>query len=1115
MRHRRFWVRFVMAGCLASGAAVAQPYVFGHATLPVAASPAAVASGDFNGDGAPDFAVANPGAGTVSVILATPAGSYAVKTDYPVAGAESVVTGDFNNDGKPDLAIATGSGIAVMLGRGDGTFEAPVATGVASTALAVGDFNHDGNLDLAVASASSGLLLGNGDGTFTVAVSFLGPYSNVNVADFNGDGNLDVAMTGPTGGKVFLGNGAGALTAAGSFYVTIGAAAVADFNGDGKPDVAGYWSGCSTRGPCHYWYALYLGVGDGTFTGGTTVAAAGAPMALIAADFNQDGKQDLLAAPGGLMLGLGNGALSNPAPIPAAAATSGAVVGDFNGDGQLDLGALDKGGTLALTVGNKGVFAGPLTAGAAATMGSAAVLADLNGDGKLDQVTAAGSTVVVQLGNGDGTFGAPIVSSGAPGGSSVAVGDFNGDGRMDVAVAGPGSSTLTYSVMLGNGDGTFQAPKSGYSNRYPLLMAAADLNGDGKLDLLIASQNGGDGVDVHLGNGDGTFGSGVTYATCFAGGFVTGDFNGDGKTDAAVACNDLGPGGIDVLIGKGDGTFQPEVTYNAADYYHWTLAMGDFNGDGRPDLAEGGFGGISVFLGNGNGTFQAAIGPFGGVTTQWMTSADFNGDGKWDLAAIVYPAGRTPLELFTSQGDGTFVASQMSGTPAAGLAAGDLNGDGVPDLFALSLGTGSSETFSYLNLPVAMFAPGGLRFPNQIVNTASGTLTVSIANASSTKLELGTPAVGAPFAMVSNDCPATLATGISCAIGVQFQPVSVGLLSGVLSMPTNSIAGAANLPLTGIGTAAGAKVGLSATSLTFPGKLVGTSSGAQTIVVTSAGVGAVTFAGIQTTGDFLQTNNCPMVLAPLATCTISVTFKPRAPGSRTGSLTLTDNAPGGSQMVPLSGTGTAPVATLNPASLKFGLDIVQNDTAPKLVTLTNTGTAALNNIFISITGADPGDFGQKNSCPASLAVGQSCKIYVVFAPLTINLRTASLTISDSALNSPQKVPLSGTGTDIAVVPGTTGFGGVSVGATSKPATIYVVNAGGQTVTINGISLSGADAGDFHISTSACGATLGAGLKCAVTVTFQPTAKGTRTAVLAVSDTGGGSPQLGHLQGVGQ
>ncbi len=369
--------------------------------------------------------------------------------------------------------------------------------------------------------------------------------------------------------------------------------------------------------------------------------------------------------------------------------------------------------------------------------------------------------------------------------------------------------------------------------------------------------------------------------------------------------------------------------------------------------------------------------------------------------------------------------------------------------------------------------------------------------------------------MVSNDCPARLAAGAGCAIGVQFQPVSTGPQTGALSMTTNSIAGAANLPLTGIGTAAGAKVGLSAPSLTFAGQLVGTVSAAQTIVVTSAGVGAVTFAGIQTTGEFAQPPTSPQGRAPRATCTISATFKPRAPGSRTGSLTLTDNGPGGSQTVALSGTGTAPVAALKPASLKFGLDIVQNDTAPKVVTLTNTGTAALNNIVISITGADPGDFGQKNSCPASLAIGQSCKIYVVFAPLTINLRTASLTIYDSALNSPQNVPLSGTGTEIAVVPGTTGFGAVKVGTTSKPATIAVANAGAQAVTINGITLGGADAGDFHITATTCGATLSGGTHCTVTVTFQPTATGTRTAVLQVSDTGGGSPQLGHLQGVGQ
>jgi sugar lactone lactonase YvrE len=210
-------------------------------------------------------------------------------------------------------------------------------------------------------------------------------------------------------------------------------------------------------------------------------------------------------------------------------------------------------------------------------------------------------------------------------------------------------------------------------------------------------------------------------------------------------------------------------------------------------------------------------------------------------------------------------------------------------------------------------------------------------------------------------------------------------------------------------------VTLSTTSLSFIVQLVGTTSPAQTVTVTNSGGANLIISSIVANGDFAQTSTCPIspaTLNPGSTCTISVTFTPTGVGTRTGTLTITDNASNSPQSVPLTGTGTNlifPAASVSPTSLSFGNQLLGTPSAAQIVTLTSVGTTNLSYLGITITGTNASDFAETNNCPASMAPVAYCTINVQFTPSQIGTRTGTLNIADSASDSPQLVPLSGTG----------------------------------------------------------------------------------------------------------
>ena len=313
--------------------------------------------------------------------------------------------------------------------------------------------------------------------------------------------------------------------------------------------------------------------------------------------------------------------------------------------------------------------------------------ADFNGDGRLDQaVFNANGGLSILLGNGDGTFiqlpPLNIACTDKDSCFAMAVGDFNGDDIPDLAVANYSYFDSTVTILLGKGDGTFTAAASLSAPAYSVGVAVGDFNRDGNADLLVGGYG---GLQVLLGNGDGSFTPGPATEVAYVDSIAVGDFNGDGKADLALAGS--GVGGLAVLLGNGDGTFAqlPPLSFFCHGACFATL-VADFNGDGKPDLAvgdsgpigEGSPGTVYIFLGNGDGIFSPGTSIDDNGNPDSVAVGDFNGDGKADLALGEYGTG--PTAVYLGAGDGTF-ADRLDVSDSASLfASGDFNNDGRTDL---------------------------------------------------------------------------------------------------------------------------------------------------------------------------------------------------------------------------------------------------------------------------------------------------------------------------------------------------------------------------------------------------------------------------------------------------
>jgi hypothetical protein len=321
------------------------------------------------------------------------------------------------------------------------------------------------------------------------------------------------------------------------------------------------------------------------------------------------------------------------------------------------------------------------------TLADGILSSDLNGDGKTDLVVCQSSATEIYLGNGNGTF---TQGTTIPEGSSFfnsTLADVNQDGKLDLILQ-PGKSSVD--VLLGNGDGTFQSAvsySSGTGNGFSL--AVADLNGDGNPDIILTDLT---GATLLEGTGHGTFGPPQQTIIIPRQGVIpfairTGDFNGDGLTDVAIVDqNQIYNGLLEVYLGNGDGSFEAFPTFVATDRLVQDLVIADFNGDGKADLASVGID-LYLSLGNGDGTFQNPL-IQSNLACDYLTAGDLNADGKLDLAC-----GASQLLALLGNGDGTFQNSipLIKSSFAVPMAIGDFNRDGRLD-FAGGIASTSGKT---------------------------------------------------------------------------------------------------------------------------------------------------------------------------------------------------------------------------------------------------------------------------------------------------------------------------------------------------------------------------------------------------------------------------------------
>jgi hypothetical protein len=623
---------------LSAGAGTFQPsaeYTTGSGTSQVVIA-------DLNGDGNPDLVTGN--SGTVSVLLGNGDGTFKTHVDYPSVGV-GLAVGDVNGDGKPDVATT----ISVLLGNGDGTLQAKkdFAGDVEATVLAVGDLNGDGNADLVSANSTNfSVFLSHGDGTFdsradyhrsAPAPAFRRPaapsprlkerveyYGNVDwiaLSDVSGDGKLDLALVNSYGGQfvstvaIQLGRGDGTFQSRVDYrvedypsYVAIG-----DLSGDGHPDIV-------TANDFSCTVSVLLGHGDGTFAPHTDYAGWGFVLSVAIGDITGDGRPDLVAGdfapyPSSVFLGNGDGTFSASAAYECGRGPLDVAIGDFDSDGKLDV-------------------------------------ATANWD--MDRIS-------ILYGNGDSSLQERVDTVINWSYLYATVGDVDGDGRTDLVFANDYGTT---SILLSNGDRTFRrVDVPTLVSNLPIRLG--DVNGDGKLDLVTVGE-------VHLGDGDGSFGAVLSFDAGSGRRFALGDLNGDAKVDMVVA--NASENAVSVFLGNGDGTFQPGVAYGTAPR-PWGIEIADLNADGKVDVVTVGTSVASVLLGRGDGTLQAHVdyGTTGASYSSSVEIADLDGDGKEDLVT-------NSMSVLLGNGDGSFIPATSYGPGGGSLAVGDLDRDGAPDV---------------------------------------------------------------------------------------------------------------------------------------------------------------------------------------------------------------------------------------------------------------------------------------------------------------------------------------------------------------------------------------------------------------------------------------------------
>ncbi len=702
----RVSIRVLVSCFLALSALQAQPErpQFGNLVLDSGYRPAGLALADFDGDGMLDVAAAeDTGICDFAIFLGTHGDYLSPPVLYPsgTCFCLRIATGDFNSDGKLDLAQACEDDefdLTVSLGNGDGTFGAPdvysVTPGDDPRPIVVGEFTGDSFDDVILADNGSGglwLVPGNGDGTLggvTLVLSGAWLHS-LAAGDLNGDTHLDLVGAHLISGlKVFLSDGIGGF-APPVDYDSGGELTLADLDDDGDLDLA--------TAPWSSPVSVLVNNGDGSFQPAVSYPILGAVQHQItAADFDNDGIPDLAAvgAPTTVFHGIGDGTFVPGEGYPWGTRVRTLHAADLNDDGKMDLFGSDGPGIHVLLGNGDGTFLNrvfELEWESDFSTNEETDFVDLDLDGSKDLVILDGE-VYLLYGRSDGSFEPGVSVSSLPGTDAVVVADFGLTGATDLAFladpSSPGPAAKALWILYGQGPRTYvpgvlEGPPVSDN---PTTLTAADLDGDGEMDVLVTDEIAGELI-VIMGLGNGQFVSPpLTYPVGSAPVAAALErIDADAHLDLLVVNRDSD--NVAVLRGNGDGTFQP-ATFVGTGQSPSSIHLADLDADGFLDLVVtnlppfGEIQDVTVRLGNGDGTFGTDQRFVGGVYSRDALLGDLDRDGHLDIVLGGF-------SWFRGHGDGTFEPEPQSrhrsdlGLVGGHLrAAEDLDDDGWVDIVA-------------------------------------------------------------------------------------------------------------------------------------------------------------------------------------------------------------------------------------------------------------------------------------------------------------------------------------------------------------------------------------------------------------------------------------------------
>jgi hypothetical protein len=682
--------------------------------FPVGKEPSSVVAADINKDGIPDLITANQSDNTVSVLLGNGDGTFKPQVSFPV-GAEpyAVAVADLDGDGSLDLVVANyqDGTISVLLGNGNGTFRNldPVPVGNGPYAIGIADVNGDGTLDLVVPNYLDDtvrVLLGNGDGTFQDPDPFpvgSGPCA-VQVADVNRDHKPDLLVANKKDGTVSVllnktRDGAAKLTFADPRTVLVGKMpedlAVVDLNGDGLLDLI-------TANAADDTVSVLQGKGDGSFQPQRTFTVGSEPLGVAVADLNGDGRPDLVTINRNentlsVLFSNGDDSFQPQHTFTVGSMPDALAVRDLNGDGRPDLIAANAyGDTVSVLLNGDGSFT-PTSDTGGVEVRNTPLQADFNGDGLPDRV------ILDQAGNilfreGQSSQAMPfdtprVISSGNPARDLTVVHTGSGfaiaaaDARIDTALSSPGHLIYTLSTYT-VGDGSIDQTTVFTTDLLPTRIAAADLTGSGRDDLVVLNALN-NSITIVFQTGSGHFGSALTRSVDLVPADVSFvDVNGDGLLDIVV-CDQIS-GDVCVLFNDPTHSFSVSSRFRAtpgatatdgfgvtSNALSVSLTAGYFTGDQNPDLVviNRGTRTISLLPGDAQGGFGAprpAVKTIGGAAFNLSDKAgsvvagDFNHDGILDLAVLMEDLAQ--VWIFTGLGNGKLAPPAV--LPAGALPTG-------------------------------------------------------------------------------------------------------------------------------------------------------------------------------------------------------------------------------------------------------------------------------------------------------------------------------------------------------------------------------------------------------------------------------------------------------------